>query len=300
MIAKHGVATGDDIQRLKQPFPLSLSDFERHMGKYLLAFQKLAGQGLTNYAYFQAFLLTVQDFPAMTQSMSMYYAQYPTVGQKSLATLFPFLTEQKEFILQQSASSLFSGVATPAPPRQHRPKPPITPKIKGKTRAESGKGNKQRQQGRVQWGPKGPIVFSAVPEVDPLAAAYQKFRRLQGMVAGYMGTSPAQGASEELPVYPPPYPNSTFNADSHPRQYYCWLHGYNNSHNGSDCRVMTANGEYTTAMRAARSSTGTGGNPNVGVPVHFARFPKSLFRLHCTPYPHPPPTFSPTSPPVRL
>ncbi len=40
-----------------------------------------AGQGLTDYAYFQAYLLTVQDFPAMTQSMSLYYAQYPTVSQ---------------------------------------------------------------------------------------------------------------------------------------------------------------------------------------------------------------------------
>ena len=38
MIAKHGVATGDNIQRLKEPLSqalLSLSDFERHMGKYL-------------------------------------------------------------------------------------------------------------------------------------------------------------------------------------------------------------------------------------------------------------------------
>ncbi len=92
MVAKHGVATGDDIQRLKEPLSqalLSLSDFERHMGKYLSASQKLtrAGQGLTDYAYFPAFLLTVQDFPAMTQSMSLYYAKYPTVGQKSLATL---------------------------------------------------------------------------------------------------------------------------------------------------------------------------------------------------------------------
>ena len=92
MIAKHGVATGDDIQRLKEPLSqalLSLSDFERHMGKYLLASQKLtrAGQGLTDYAYFQAFLLTVQDFPAMTQRMSLYYAQCPTVGQKSLLLL---------------------------------------------------------------------------------------------------------------------------------------------------------------------------------------------------------------------
>jgi hypothetical protein len=57
MIAKHGVATGDDIQRLKEPLSqalLSLSDFERHMDKYLLASQKLTrtGQGLTDYAYF--------------------------------------------------------------------------------------------------------------------------------------------------------------------------------------------------------------------------------------------------------
>ena len=49
-------------------------------------------------------------------------------------------------------------------------------------------------------------------------------------------------------------------------------------------------------MRAARSSTGTGGNPNVGVPVHFTRFPKSFFRLHCAPCPPPPPTFSPPTP----
>jgi hypothetical protein len=53
MIVKHGVATGDDIQRLKEPLSqalLSLSDFERHMGKYLLASQKLtrAGQARTH------------------------------------------------------------------------------------------------------------------------------------------------------------------------------------------------------------------------------------------------------------
>jgi hypothetical protein len=59
---------------------------------------------------------------------------------------------------------------------------------------------------------------------------------------------------------------------------------------------MATNGEYTAAMRAARSSTGTGGNPNVGVPVHFTRFPKSFFRLHCAPCPSPPPTFSPPTP----
>jgi hypothetical protein len=235
MTAKHGVATGDDIKKLKELLSqalLSLSDFERHMGKYLLVSQKLtrAGQGLTDYAYFEAFLLTVQDFPAMTQSMNLYtyYAKYPTVGQKSLATLFPFLTtEQKEFILQQSASSLFSGAATT--PALAPTKAPNNPKNKGGNKGR-GKGNKQRQQGRVQWSPKGPIAFSAFPAVDPLAAAYQEIGRLQGMMAGYMDTSLAQGASEELPVYPPLYPNATFNADSRTRPYYCWLHGYNNSH----------------------------------------------------------------------
>jgi hypothetical protein len=121
MVARHGVATGEhDIQKLKEPLSqalTSLSEFEKHMGKYLLATQKLirAGQGLTDYAYFQAYLQTVQGFPAMAQSMSLYYSRYPTVGQKSLATLFPFLTEQKEFILQRSMSSPFSGAATPAP-----------------------------------------------------------------------------------------------------------------------------------------------------------------------------------------
>ena len=156
------------------------------MGKYLLASQKLtrAGQGLTDYAYFQAFLLTVQDFPAMTQSMSLYYAQYPTVSQKSLATLFPFLTEQKEFILQQSASSLFSGAATPPPGPA---KTAHNPKNKGKNKGR-GKGKKQYQQGRVQWGPKGPMAFSTVPAVGPLAARLPrnwKTARDDGRVYGH-------------------------------------------------------------------------------------------------------------------
>jgi hypothetical protein len=77
MTAKRGVATGDDIQRLKELLSqalLPLSDFKRHnMGKYLLASQKLprTGQGLTDYGYFQAFLLTVQDFPVMTQMATL-------------------------------------------------------------------------------------------------------------------------------------------------------------------------------------------------------------------------------------
>ena len=53
------------------------------------------------------------------------------------------------------------------------------------------------------------------------------------------------------------------------------MHGWNNDHNGTECRGMARDKRYTPAMRAATTHVGTGGNPKVGVPVGFVR--PSLF-----------------------
>ncbi len=60
-----------------------------------------------------------------------------------------------------------------------------------------------------------------------------------------------------------------------PRSHYCGLHGWNNDHNGTECRGMARDKRFTPAMRSATTHVGTGGNPKVGVPVGFVR--PSLF-----------------------
>jgi hypothetical protein len=64
---------------------------------------------------------------------------------------------------------------------------------------------------------------------------------------------------------------ATLLSSARPREFYCWLHGWNNTHNGSDCKVMGTNTEYTFTMRNATGPDNTGGNPKVGVPVHLNR-----------------------------
>ncbi len=56
-----------------------------------------------------------------------------------------------------------------------------------------------------------------------------------------------------------------------PRSHYCGLHGWNNDHNGPECRAMARDPKFTMDMRHATTHEGTGGNPNVGVPVGFVR-----------------------------
>jgi hypothetical protein len=43
--------------------------------------------------------------------------------------------------------------------------------------------------------------------------------------------------------------------------FFCWLHGWNISHNSPDCRVMASNPQYTAVMRTATDPEGNGGNP---------------------------------------
>jgi hypothetical protein len=74
-----------------------------------------------------------------------------------------------------------------------------------------------------------------------------------------------------MPVPTTEYPNTTLFSESRPRANYCWLHGWNNTHSGTTCKVMDQNPAYTHAMKHACGPNGTGGNPRVGVPVQFSR-----------------------------
>ncbi len=87
MVAKYGIPTSEDIHKLREPLFLaltSLSDLESHMGKFLLASQRLtrSGQGETPYHYFELYLVTVAGFPSMALAMMGYYSRYPAIPSK--------------------------------------------------------------------------------------------------------------------------------------------------------------------------------------------------------------------------
>ena len=89
---------------------------------------------------------------------------------------------------------------------------------------------------------------------------------------------------------PPVVPSAHFvqNHNDRPRPHYCFVHGYNVSHDGPSCRVMESDPRYTAAMKAATTPVGTGGNPNVGPPVRFPfRFPSLPVCLPCPSHPSP-------------
>ena len=108
-----------------------------------------------------------------------------------------------------------------------------------------------------------------------------------------MTASPMQGLYSGMPVPTDQSPHATLLSSAPPREFYCWLHGWNNTHHGGTCNIMGTNQAYTPAMRSARGPDGTGGNPKIGVPVHYSRPPKLC--SSCLPLPSP--TFSPPCPP---
>jgi hypothetical protein len=116
-----------------------------------------------------------------------------------------------------------------------------------------------------------------------------------------MTGSPGQYASNGMPSAPDPYSDvSLLSSAPRPRPFYCWLHGFNNTHDGVTCNVMRANPEYTSYQKNASSPDDTGGNPSIGVPVSFTR-PRSKF-FQPFPYVCPPclpfSTVSPDFPPL--
>jgi hypothetical protein len=77
MRAKHGVATSDDISKLRDPLShdlTSLSDLTGRMDSFLLASQRLtrSGQGETDYKYFGLFLETVTKDPNVPKIVPVY------------------------------------------------------------------------------------------------------------------------------------------------------------------------------------------------------------------------------------
>ena len=116
MLAKHGVATGDDVSKLLTPLsqPLtSLSDLTKHMSTFLLASQRLtrSGQGQTPYNYFKLFLETVSGFPSIGMCLTTYYSAHPAIINQTLATLFPHLENMTDYLLKSDPGTPFSGSA---------------------------------------------------------------------------------------------------------------------------------------------------------------------------------------------
>ncbi len=64
-----------------------------------------------------------------------------------------------------------------------------------------------------------------------------EIQRLQAMLTA-QAHSPYPDAQFGMPV--PSHPATVFSA-SRPREFYCWLHGWNNTHHGSTCKIMGSN-----------------------------------------------------------
>ena len=282
MCLKHGVASSDDVSALKEPLSralTSLSNLTSHMDSFLLASQRLtrSGQGETDFSYFKAFLETVSGFPSIALAMPGYYLLYPAILQQSIANLFPYLEKLRDHLVRSDTASPFSGAATQ---RNRRPK-------KGKQQQQQPQQQQRQQQPQQQhqhrypkWSPTGPVAFTAATTADLARnpADVAEIQRLNEAMAA-MGSSSGYGT--QYGMLPPPTPpaNAYMSSSDRPRQFYCWLHGWNNTHNGAQCNVMGADRAYTQQMKAATSPHGTGGNPKIGVPVSFHRSSSNCFRL---------------------
>jgi hypothetical protein len=260
MITVYGVATGTDLQRLREPLlePLkALADLESFMAKLKLTTLKLTASILRPSS-----LLYLQGFPIVATSMSTFYAQHPRVADHTIATLFPFLIPQIPFLLAQSNASPFSGAATQRQPNKNK---------------QNKKNNGTKKQQRQQWGPKGATASASqfadasvqhTVTPDPNSDLHSEIYQLRAMLAA---TAPYGSSSEVLPTPTPvqhwtpahdlsafsqtpwPYPGESptaFNASRpiRPRSHYCWLHGWNTSHNSPQCKKMMASAEYTPRL----------------------------------------------------
>ena len=304
MTLKHGVATSDDVSALKEPLSralTSLSNLPNHMNLFLLASQRLtrSGQGETDFNYFKLFLETVSGFPSVALCMPGYYIQYPAILQQSLATIFPYLEKMQDHLVRSDPASPFSGAAKGNTNKTQKTKKTRPPRTHAKQPNSTG----YQRPNSPRWGPNGPVVLSAAtppptatmpPDISHYIAENQ---RLYAAMAAMGGSSSASGYFG-MPVPPMPPANAYLSSTPRPRQFYCWLHGYNNTHDGCNCNVMGANREYTSQMKAATSPNGTGGNPKIGIPVCLQRLPSTFFYppscfLSSPPSPSFPPPFKP-------
>ncbi len=79
-------------------------------------------------------------------------------------------------------------------------------------------------------------------------AHISEMQEIRTMLAA-MTTSPVQGLYTGMPVPPAQSPHIFLLSSAPPREYYCWLHGWNNTHHGGTCNIMGTNQAYTPTMR---------------------------------------------------
>jgi hypothetical protein len=311
MATQHGVTTGDYVSKLLSPLsqPLtSLSDLTKHMSSFSLASQYLtrSGQGETAYKYFKMLLQTVASFPSIGMCLTTYYTAHSAIANQSVATLFPYLETMKDHLLKSDPGTPFSGSAQHQGNRQQRRA--NQQKSKDNTTNQHGRGNKTNQR-TPRWSPHGPTLLAATPAPAPsptpdYAPYVAEIQRLQSVLAAQNG-SLYHASHFDMPVAPQ---QATLLSSARPHKFYCWLHGWNNTHHGATCKIMGSNTAYTHAMKTANGPDNTGGNPKVGVPVYLHR---SRFSYFCPlppcvsclssspplppPNTHTPPTPSPTS-----
>ncbi len=230
--------------------------------------------------FFKLFLETVSCFPSVALCMPGYYVQYPAILQQSLATLFPYLEKMQDRLVRSDSASPFSGAAKGNTVKTQKAK-------KSAQRPPRTHGKQHQHPNPTRWGPNGPVVFyAAAPPPTPImptdvAWCIIENQRLNTALAAMGGSSSVSGHFG-MPVPPIPPANAYLSSTPKPRPYFCWLHGYNNTHNGCNCNVMGANREYTSQMKAATSPNGTGDDPKIGVPVCLHRSPSPfVYPLSC-------------------
>jgi hypothetical protein len=203
----------------------------------------------------------------------------------------------KDHLTKTNPASPFLGAAK----GPHQPPPKRTTRNKQPKRNKEGKGQQTPSSRTNRWGPTGAVANLAANTTLQVNPRDAQLAALTAQVAALMA-DPNYGGNFGMPVYPPAHTNATLASSARPRRYYCWLHGWNNSHDGVDCKVMTNDMEYTAQMRNATSEIGSGGNPKIGVPVTYTRpsfFCPPHHSLSCSPCPpshHP--THSPLSSPA--
>ncbi len=124
------------------------------------------------------------------------------------------------------------------------------------TRAAHGNNKQQNQQNRRKKGPKGnktnqhpqrssphgptPLLAATVATPTSAPTDYSPYvaeiQRLQSALAAHTG-SYQPGTDFGMSVALQATPTSA----DRPREFYCWLHGWNNTHHGTTCKIMGAN-----------------------------------------------------------
>ncbi len=135
----------------------------------------------------------------------------------------------KDYFLKSDPGDPFSGFTqhSTKQQRQRRGK-----KEKGTKQTNQANPRSQTNQRTPRWSPHGPTLLAATPaptstptNTTDYAPYIVEIQRLQAMLAA-RAQSPYPDAQFGMPV--PHQPVTAFSA-SRPREFYCWLHGWNNT-----------------------------------------------------------------------